>query len=498
MFLEKGGSRNNSSSGIKSNSINIKNEAEPLFEIECKSQENTCSYLNRKTNRCGINEIKIDKSILEGFENLNFFLYGYMNEKYLDFFEFITRNKGVVEKNLNQEVNWIIVNSEKNYSYKDLCSLKIQKERIMSDRWIRDCIREERFISSFDDYLFSTKLISIETENIISENEYLKTIFKGLVFAIDKRSCKPDISCKIEDVISKRGGILENNISSNIMYIICDNLNEMEKILSYQKETNDFKAFFINSDCILQGLESTYRHDQMIHEEIQSDISKKYITHDIKLNLIKTSYSPTKPKTSCLKDLTFFVSERSYIRNPNKLNLLKFQIKDATIVDDGNWRSIVCCVISESVNYIIMNDQYEEKYNKMYDQIIVSHRFIDFCTVKREVINNFLSNSLYCFCAPSQFSFPLLEFMDNKIKIYFSDFSRDDIFAIKYLVQTLGGSCETNGEITHLICKKWTMEEIFLDYKNCLSKSVKVVNVNWLIDCFSRGFQLEVEEYLVT
>lgn len=163
--------------------------------------------------------------------------------------------------------------------------------------------------------------------------------------------------------------------------------------------------------------------------------------------------------------------------------------------------------ITDSLNYIIINDGYsdlvsfliqEKQKNKNFSYIVISHRFISFCIEKNKVYDLKVEKFYHVF--PLVHSVPFDSF--NNINILFKKFNNQELRNLEYLAIAIGASSGFSdiNKTTHIILSDEVNESVIQDYKSKLNKckdgnKIKLVSIRWLTESLFYGRKLDEKEF---
>ena len=224
------------------------------------------------------------------------------------------------------------------------------------------------------------------------------------------------------------------------------------------------------------------------HLIIESNVQKR---EEILINSLIIS--------TIFKNEIFYIFADSYSIDEYVLIKEKIIQNSGVVIDQG---SVDSSQNNAKPRFIIINDGYspgemasliEKKINNY--QYIMSHRYIDICIEKRELID--LNTHKYIHVIPFQHPVSFPDFLDKKITAFFYNFSHEENTVMEYLIETLGGKYEISNKTTHIIVKESIDKTKIKYYRSKYNSNVLYVKIDWILECLIEGKVAKEDKFLV-
>ncbi len=399
------------------------------------------------------------------------------------------------------------------FNQKDLSIIEPYEGKLVTEEWINSCVENKKY-KNFTKFIFKNDLLKTKFEKV--ENMYINMeealrendqsfskeakleitkqflIFSDLIFYISSEFNKGTKEILFK-AISLGRGIIYNKISPLTTHIICNSTkdNFSQRALSYGFY---YKPQLVNPNWVLDSLDQ---------KEILS--TENYRPSSSITNLMLESHAQKRDEiiinsviiSTIFKNQIFYIYADSY-------NLEEYaQIKEKIIQHSGE---IIDQEASQSdyikPKYIIINDGYspnemanliERRINNY--QYIMSHRFIDLCIAKRDLVD--LSVQKYIHVLPLQHSVPFENFKQKNITAFFYGFTLPEDAVLEFLLETIGSSYELSSNTTHIIVKDNIEKKKINQYRNKYNQNIMFVTIEWILECLVEGEVAKETKFLV-
>lgn len=426
----------------------------------------------------------------EIFLGVEFFIYGFGDEELIIINNNILKHKGLIGNNAD-ESDIILIKSDLILIDIEIEKLKKYQSKVTTEIWFNNCIQKNEFINLNKEKtsILNIDIVKAKYNNILQNiNNYnYKNLFLGQVFGI--MGFKDDTKIKLINLISFCNGIFYETILENTNYVIVpltfndfENIQKLKNIFNQSPNIVNINWLF---DCITKGT--------------IMDIKKYRPLKAFNTQLPKTNNKKIIFLGDIFKGKTFSIFTRTY--NKKEIDDLKEKITQnmGEYFDAKNSENLK----EIQARFIIINDGYPNTWdktindNRKYDlgKNIVSHRFIEECLSKKNIVEN----SEYFDLIPFPFKVPVKEFENFYFYLHYSQFSFLENYYYERLIETIGGHCdELNKNTTHVLFKikkiSKRSEDKLIKKSN---KNIKCVNEEFLSDFILKCGKCNIDDYLI-
>lgn len=382
-----------------------------------------------------VNEFKNkDDFKINCFQGLIICLFGYTEKKHLKALkEMIEKYQGILslfEQNIDENCDFIVVNPKLNLDNKKLNELEKFSNKMVIEEWLFDCYQNNKFISDLKLYKYKNNLFKSSLE--VCEKEILKNynsweeingIFSEYIFYISPNLDKT-LKNNIKKAIGLGKGIVFNTQTKLTTHVICNSNTDVLQKDIFKNQKLVVPKWVV--DCLHQATILPYEDYKPANSE---NISMSQGIQTIKYEAINR-----KIYSSIFKKTSFSILMESYQENEIK------EISDKILQHSGTITKFNLEDNSHKQSeFLILNDGYirtTEVIQNKKNQILISHRYLDFCIEKKEKIN--IKVDSYFHLLPFGNQLPFSDFLTKVI--YFYGFSFKDTDILERLAITLGAS----------------------------------------------------------
>lgn len=457
-------------------------------------------------------------------------MFGFDESESSDLKKLIKNHKGEVLEANYTDSDVIVVKPGVMFNNIELAMIEPFDKKLVTQNWITACIENKKFQILTDDFKFKNDWLKthfeqvekkfLEYENVLNEiqspdyesnkqNKKRKTqnngqkisdirsnllIFSDFVFYISNEFNKNTREILFK-AISLGRGVVFKKITPLTTHIICNSTKE-----NFSNRALSFGAFYkptiVNPNWIIDSMLKGELHSpekyrpisNLSHLIIESNVQKR---EEILINSVIIS--------TIFKNEIFYIFADSYSIDEYVLIKEKIIQNSGVVIDQG---SVDCSQNNAKPRFIIINDGYspgemasliEKKINNY--QYIMSHRYIDICIEKRELID--LNTHKYIHVIPFQHPVSFPDFLDKKITAFFYNFSHEENTVMEYLIETLGGKYELSKKTTHIIVKESIDKNKIKYYRSNYNSNVLYVKIDWILECLIEGKVAKEDKFLV-
>jgi hypothetical protein len=283
-------------------------------------------------------------------------------------------------------------------------------------------------------------------------------------------------------------------------HIICNSTSENfnSKSISFGIY---YKPEFVNPNWIIESLKEKKLLSPIDYRPISSIES---ILNESNVITKSEIYLNTTVISNIFKGQKFYIFAESYSEEEfNKIKENILQNSGEVINSNLSSKDKTKSENSFKADYIIINDGFsqdemstliERRINNY--QFIMSHRFIDLCITKRNLID--LSHHKYIHVLPFQNHVPFPDFKEKEITVYLDGFSILEQNVMESFLETIGGVYEKSRKTTHIVCKESISIEEMNKYRNKCGESILFVGIEWLLECLIEGNVAKEEKFLIS
>lgn len=227
-------------------------------------------------------------------------------------------------------------------------------------------------------------------------------------------------------------------------------------------------------------------------------LKKSNVFNSYKFNILLETYT-----NQSLKDLTSVSFREDDIFS--KSNKAKTEDENLILEVIDNIKKYGGTIVENiyDSDYAISNDNCNDYVYNVINKIkkgeskciVVSHRFIQHCINKKAFIN--MKKDKLFHLLPMPFKTPIKSFENTVIK--FRGFDKNDKDNYEEIVKLLGGKFDSDN-VTHLIIS----EKNYINYEKIKSEleknhynNVKIIALDWMLECCLNGCRVDEELYLV-
>ena len=419
------------------------------------------------------------------FQGINFFIFGFNEEEINKYSIKIIEKGGNIKNNIN-ECDYILFKSNLEFTQKEIEEIHSISNKIVTEEWINNCINNNKFYKIKENYPLINQELNNKYEKclkLIKTNQKLEELFLGKNFFIDGFDEKK-IKLKIEKLINYCGGLITDELLSINDYVIVPLTHN--KLPQIEEINNNYQP---------KKVIITWLFNSILNKKILDYNDFKPFLPIIKRDNEEEMYYFNKNKTisNLFLSITFTIYKETYSKEKfneikNKILQNSGTINDIKDADDFN-------DILKS-QYIIVNDGYSNILNGLLEaneknHKIVSHRFIDECIEKRELVDY----EDYVYLLPLNFSVPIKEFQNLEVYFLNSCYTIWDIKDLEGLYETFGGTCNLSKNTKYIIIKdkKYSLKN-FEKLKKKSNKDIKIINDDWISDCYLKNGEFQNPE----
>jgi hypothetical protein len=467
---------------------------------------------------------------LKCFHGIKISLFGFDESESADLKKLIKNHKGEVLEANYADSDVIVVKPGVMFNNIELAMIEPFDKKLVIQNWINACIENKKFQIFTDDFKFKNdwlkthfeevekKYLTLEqalnefqssdsdsdkqnkrrktqkSEEVISVMRSNLLIFSDFVFYISNEFNKNTKEILFK-AISLGRGVVFKKLTPLTTHIICNSTKE-----NFSNRALSFGAFYkptiVNPNWIIDSLLKGELHSpekyrpisNLSHLMSESNIQKR---EEIIINSVIIS--------TIFKNEIFYIFADSYSIDEYVQIKEKIIQNSGVVIDQG---SVDCSQNNAKPRFIIINDGYspgemasliEKKINNY--QYIMSHRYIDICIEKRELVD--LNAHKYIHVLPFQHPVSFPDFLDKKVTAFFYNFSHEENTVMEYLIETLGGKYELSNKTTHIIVKESIDKKRIIQYRTKYNPKILYVKIDWILECLIEGKVAKEDKFLV-
>ena len=438
--------------------------------------------------------------LIKCFEGVKFFLFGFDTAETLPLMKKTIRANGGHIKSNYAKCDVILFKSGLLLSEQERNEFMQYESKIVTDEWYANCLHQNKFLPldeskfNLNNDIISTRYNSLldevrQVEDYSDNKKY--NLFLGKIFYIAP-SFDKSTKNKISFAVSVYNGLVFNNVSPLINYIICLNKTDVnnitQEITDYsdnnqpQFVTYDFVFDSGNEGVILDA--KKYKpfnslksdDDNEIEDEDDDDSSSECDLN--KENKKRKGKRKKAVLSTIFRDETFTIITETY--TPEQIAELKEKIiqNSGTIIEKKG--------TEKKGKHIVMNDGYAPLMTCLLNSLrgenetywIVSHRFIDKCIEEQELVQ--LTDYLHL--VPFNSAVPTESFANLEFFLYKGHFSINDTKSIEELIEILGGSIDLSPKTTHILVSKPIKRKDFESLKKKSNSNIKLIKDDWFLE----------------